>query len=313
MRVIIPGGTGLIGQALATDLTAAGYEVVVLSRNPAAAGKPPTGVRLERWDGLTADGWGHLADSAAAIVNLAGENLAGGRWTAERKRRIIASRTGAGSAVVEAVRAAAVKPGVVIQASGIGHYGPRGDETVDETAPAGSDFAARVTVDWEASSAPVEALGVSPPTGKGVRRVVVRSAVVLSTRGTALRRLMMPYRFFAGGPLGSGRQWFPWIHIADEVAAIRFLIENSNASGPFNLSAPGIVTNAEFGKALGRAMRRPSWLPVPALALRLLFGEMANMLLEGQRAIPRRLLEAGFVFTFPQAEAALRDLLRRGI
>jgi len=295
----------LVGRALATDLTAAGYEVIALSRNPAGAGTPPAGVRYERWDGVTADGWGHLADGAAAIVNLAGENLAGGRWTAARRQRIIASRTGAGGAVVQAVRAAAAKPGVVIQASGIGHYGAHGDEVLDETAPAGRDFAAQVTVDWEASSAPVESLGV--------RRAIVRSAVVLSTKGTALRRLMLPHRFFVGGPLGSGRQWFPWVHIADEVAALRFLIENPSAQGPYNLSAPGIMTNAQFSKALGRAMGRPSWFPVPAFALRLLFGEMADMLLEGQRAMPKRLLEAGYTFRFPEAEPALRDLLKRGI
>jgi uncharacterized protein (TIGR01777 family) len=303
MRVIIPGGTGLIGRALAADLVTAGYEVVLLSRNPARVSDLPAGVGVERWDGRTADGWGHLADGATAIVNLAGENLAGGRWTSERKQRIVRSRVDAGKAIVQAIKASVVKPGVVVQASGVGHYGPHGDEKLAETAPPGNDFGASVTLDWEASTAPIEALGV--------RRVILRSGVVLSTQGGALPRLMLPYRFFAGGPLGNGRQWFSWIHIADEVSAIRFLMEYPEASGPFNLSAPGATTNAEFGRALGRAMGRPSWIPVPAFAMRLLFGEMATVLLDGQQVVPERLLDLGFTFRFPQAEPALRDLLRK--
>jgi uncharacterized protein (TIGR01777 family) len=302
MRVIIPGGSGLIGRALAADLTTAGYQVILLSRDPGRVTALPAGVSVERWNGRTADGWGHLADGSVAIINLTGENLAGGRWTAERKQRIIRSRVDAGQAIIEAIKAAAVKPGVVIQASAVGYYGPHGDEKLTETAAAGNDFGARVTVDWEASTAPVEM--------PGVRRVIIRSGVVLSPQGGALPRLMRPYRFFVGGPLGSGRQWLSWIHIADEVAVIRFLMENPAASGPFNASAPGTATNAEFGKMLGRVIGRPSWIPVPAFAMRLLFGEMATVLLDGQRVVPDRLLKLGFTFRFPQPELALRDLLR---
>lgn len=300
MRVIITGGTGLIGRALAGELVAAGYPVVVLSRRPEAARGLPAGAEVVGWDGRTADGWGHLADGAWGIVNLAGESLSR-RWSAERKRRIGESRLNAGQAVVQAVEGARVKPRVVVQSSGIGYYGPRGDEELTEDAPPGRDWLSRLAVAWEASTAPVEA--------HGVRRAVVRSGVVLSLAGGALPRMMLPFRFFAGGPLGNGRQWLPWIHVADEARAIRFLLESEAASGPYNLAAPQPLTNAQFSRLLGRAMRRPSWLPVPAPALRLLLGEMSIILLTGQRAAPRRLQEAGFSFRFPRLEEALADLL----
>ncbi len=299
-RVVITGGTGLIGRALAAELAATGYEVVVLSRNPQRARSFPLGIRSEPWDGRTARSWGELADGAYAIVNLAGENLAGGRWTAERKHRIRQSRLDAGQAVVEAVRAAKQKPAVVVQASGIGYYGPHGDEGVTEDFPPGDDFLGRLAVEWEASTAPLESLGV--------RRVVIRTGVVLSWEGGALPRLALPSRFFLGGPLGSGRQWVPWIHIADEVRAIRFLLENEEARGPYNLAAPNPVTNRELARALGRVLRRPAWLPVPAPALRLLLGEMSTVLLAGQRAVPKRLLDEGFGFQFPDLGIALQNL-----
>jgi len=308
MRVIISGGTGQIGRALARELLDAGHEIVVLSRNPAAATGLPGSVRLVRWDARTAAGWGQLVDGNTAIVNLAGANLAGSgffpaRWTPERKGVILQSRLAAGRAVVEAVAPARAKPQVVIQASGIGHYGSRGDVVVTEADAAGDDFLARLTVDWEASTVPVTALGV--------RHAVIRTGVVLDPHEGALRRLLLPYRLFAGGPMGSGRQWLSWIHPADEVAAIRFLIENRHASGAFNLCAPEPVTNAQFGQALGRVLGRPSWLPIPGFVLRLALGEVASIVLEGQRALPRKLLEAGFEFRFSAIEPALRDLLGR--
>jgi len=294
MRIIITGGTGLIGRALAADLAGDGHEVIVLSRAPERAAGLPTGVRAERWDARTAEGWGALADGADAIVNLAGESIAGKgfitsrRWTAERKRRIRDSRLNAGRAVVQTVELASNKPRVVIQASGVGYYGPRGDEELTEEASPGQDFLARTAIEWEASTAPVEPLGV--------RRAIFPF-------------MLLPFQLFVGGSVGSGRQWLPWIHIADEVRAIRFLIENEAASGPFNLVAPHLLTNAEFNQVLGRVMRRPAFMRVPAFALRLLLGEISITLLEGQKAIPRRLQELGFTFRFPETEAALRDLL----
>jgi len=301
MRIIITGGTGLIGRALAANLAADGHEVILLSRAPGRVTGLPAGVRAEGWDGRTAAGWGPLADGAQAVVNLAGENLGAARWTAERKRRIHESRLNAGRAVVQAVQSAGRAPRVVIQSSAVGYYGPQGDRELAEETPPGSDFLAQLCVEWEASTAPLEAMGV--------RRAVIRSGVVLHASDGALPRMLLPFKLFVGGPLGSGRQVLSWIHIADEVAAIRFLLETEAAAGPFNLAAPQSLTNAEFGRVVGRVLGRPAWMPAPAFALRLALGEMATVVLDGQRAVPRRLLALGFAFRFPEAETALRDLL----
>jgi len=307
MRVIIPGGTGLIGRALSADLAADGYEVIVLSRAPQKTEGLPAGVRAERWDGSTADGWAPLADGADAIVNLAGASISGEgllptRWNDERRRLIRESRLNAGSAVVDAVGRAGRKPRVVIQASGIGVYGPRGDDPIAEDEPAGRDFlAAFAANDWEPSTAPVEAMGV--------RQVIIRSAIVLSKTGGALRPMLLQFRLFAGGTIGSGKQWISWIHLKDEARAIRFLIENPSAAGPFNLVAPQAVTNAEFARTLGRVMGRPSWLPIPGVVMKAAFGEVADLLLTGQRGVPQRLTGLGFQFRFPELEGALRDAL----
>jgi uncharacterized protein (TIGR01777 family) len=300
-RVLITGGTGLIGRPLALSLAGSGYEVIVLTRNPdSARGLFEGHCRLERWDGRTAEGWGGLADGALAIVNLAGDNLGRGRWTKAKKDRIIRSRIEAGAAVVDAVRAAAAKPSVVIQSSASGYYGPHRDEELDETAPSGTGFLAGVCRRWEESTRALEAWGV--------RRVITRTGVVLGPGG-ALPRLALPFRFFIGGPIGSGRQWFPWIHLQDDIAAIRFLLERGDLSGVFVLTSPVPVREKEFCRALGAAMGRPCWVPVPGLLLRLLYGHKAkDTLLSGQRLVPRRLLEAGFRFAFPDAGSALANL-----
>ncbi|GBD08093.1 Epimerase family protein [Candidatus Thermoflexus japonica] len=299
MRVLITGGTGFLGRALAGRLQEAGYEVIVLSRRPEQARLPP-GVQVTRWDGRTATGWADLVDGAFALINLAGESI-GQRWTATVKQRLRESRLNAGRAVVEAIAAARTKPQVLLQASAVGYYGPRGDERLTEEDPPGNDFLARLAVDWEASTQPVEALGV--------RRVILRTGLVLERDGGALARLLPPFRLFAGGPLGNGRQGWSWIHRADWVEAVRFLMERPDARGPYNLTAPQPVSNAEFSRTLGRVLGRPSWLPVPALALRLIFGEGADFLLTGQFVLPRRLLEAGFTFQYPDLESALRAIL----
>jgi uncharacterized protein (TIGR01777 family) len=307
MRVVITGGTGLIGRALSADLAADGHDVIVLSRSPERATNLAAGVRAERWDACTAEGWVYLADGADAIVNLAGASLAGehffpSRLTDERKRILRDSRMNAGHAVVQAVEQAGQKPGVVVQSSGVGYYGPRGDEPVGEDGQPGDDFGARLAArEWEPSTAPVEEIGV--------RRVIIRTGPVLDADGGSLPRQLLPFRLFVGGPMGSGKQWFSWIHIQDQVRAIRFLIENEGASGAFNLVAPEPLTNAQFGRTIGRVMGRPYYMPVPGFALRLAFGEVADVLLNGQRVIPQRLLDLGFQFRFPDAESALRDLL----
>jgi len=301
MRVIITGGSGLIGRMLTESLAVDNHEVIVLSRDPKQVTNLPHSVKVVRWDGRTTVGWEHFVDGADAIVNLAGAPIAEGRWSSKRKRLLKESRVNAGRAIVKAVEVAENKPGVVVQASAVGYYGPRDNEMLTENSRPGNDFLARLTAKWETSTEPVEALGV--------RRVIIRTGVVLSRAGGAFPKILLPFKLFAGGPLGSGKQWFPWIHQNDEVAAIRFLIENDAASGPFNLTAPRPVTNAEFGRQLGRAMGRPAIMPAPTFAIRTAFGEVSTVLLDGQRAVPHRLQEFGFKFQFSTPEAALQDLL----
>ena len=308
MRILITGGTGLIGRALIDLLLPEGHDIIVLSRNPARAALP-AGVQVAGWDARSAQGWAHLAEGADAIVNLAGESIAGAgaipaRWTAARKRRILESRLHATQAVVEAIDQVRTKPRVLVQGSAVGYYGGRVDDVVlDEEAPPGDDFLAEVAVQWEAASAPVEAMGV--------RRAIARTGLVLSAVGGSLPPTLLPFKLFLGGPLGHGLQWWPWIHIRDEARALVFLITEPRAAGPFNLTAPNPVTNREFAHALGQVMGRPSLLPTPAFILRLALGEMADLLLKGQRAIPKRLLALGFEFEFPELDMALRDLLQQ--
>jgi hypothetical protein len=301
MRVLITGGTGLIGRALASELWGAGHEVVVTSRAPARARGLPPAVALRAWDGRSVEGALPLVDGASAVIHLVGESLAGGRWSPARKERLRASRVDSTRALVAAIARAASPPGTLVQGSAVGLYGPRGDEPLDEEAPAGTGFLADLVREWEAAAAPAEELGV--------RRLALRLGVVLARGGGALPRMALPFRFFAGGRLGSGRQWLSWVHLADLVAAVRFLLGEPQLRGPFNVTAPEPLTNGDFSRELGRALRRPAFAPAPAPALRLLLGEMAEMLLTGQRVLPTRLLAAGYTFRFPTAEAALADLL----
>ena len=306
MRVIIPGGSGLIGGELAASLVTDGHEVTVLSRRPEQArDRLAAGVSVVGWDGKSADGWGHLVEGADAIVNLAGMSLDGGsflpkRWTAARKQQYIDSRVEPGRAVVEAIRAAGEKPKALIQASASGYYEQDTKEPVTEDSPNADSWQAALCREWEEVTAEVEAMGV--------RRAIIRTGMVLSTAGGAFPRLLLPFKLFAGGPMGSGRQWMPWIHHEDEVGAIRFLIEREDASGPFNLCAPNPVTNTEFARVLGRVTRRPSFVPVPGFALRLAFGEVAELVLKGWHMLPKRLEEQGFSFKYVELEAALREM-----
>jgi uncharacterized protein (TIGR01777 family) len=307
MRVIITGGTGVVGTALTESLVRDGHEVIILSRNPAkAAGRLPAGARAERWDARTGRGWEALAEGAGAIVNLAGENIAGNipplsRWTAARKREILESRAHAGQAVVEAVQTAHDKPRVVVQASAVGYYGDGGERVLTEASPRGHNFEAEVSQVWEAATEPVEAMGV--------RRVIARTGLVMSHKGGIFPFIRLQFRLFAGGPLGSGQQWFPWIHVDDHVAALRFLID-SGLSGPVNLAAPEAVRYKDFARTLGKVMGRPSFIPAPAFALRLAMGEKADgLLLSSHREAPEVLLKSGFKFKYPKLEPALSDLV----
>ena len=301
MRIIITGGTGLIGRSLVSNL-AKDYEVVVLSRSPEKHQQNmPSSVKLVQWDAATAAGWGELADGAFAIINLAGAGIADKRWSEERKQLLLVSRLSAGRAVVEAVTQAEQKPKVVMQASAVGYYGDRGDEILTERSTAGNDFPAQISVPWEQSTASVADMGV--------RHIIIRTGIVLSTKGGALPKLTLPYNFFAGGPMGDGTQWMPWIHLEDEIRAIRFLMEDADAEGVYNLCAPAPVMNKVVAQKLGLVMDRPALVKAPAFALKLALGEMSAVVLHGQRVIPERLIAEGYKFRFSDVETALRDLI----
>lgn len=300
MRAIIAGGSGLLGRALTASLLENGHEVTILSRSPDKV-KLPAGAQVAGWDARTPQGWDHLISSADAVINLTGENLGALPWTNERKQRIRASRVDAGMALVEAIARSERRPRVLLQASAVGYYGTSDDERFDERSPFGSDFLSSIAVDWEASTRPVEDLGV--------RWAAFRSGVVLTPEGGVIPRFLYPFRLYLGGPIGSGKQWISWIHIQDEVNAIRFLLENDTASGTFNLTAPNPVTNAQFGRTLAEVIGKPFWAPIPGFAIKLLYGEMSTVVLEGQYVLPERLLKLGFHFKYKELRPALEDLL----
>jgi uncharacterized protein (TIGR01777 family) len=310
MRYVILGGSGLVGRGLAEAWAQDGHVVTIVCRHPEKVPPLQPIVEVVGWDGRTTAGWADRLDGADAVVNLAGETIGGNylgqiffqRWSEAKKGRILDSRVNAGRAIVEAIRAARKKPGALLQMSAVGVYGPRADENLDENASAGKDFLARVCVEWERSTEAVEAMGV--------RRVVIRTGLVLSLQGGLFPVILLPFRLFVGGPLGSGRQGFSWIHAEDHRRALRFLVESPQARGVYNVTAPGPVSNAELGRQVARALRRPYWFPTPAPLLRLVLGEKATLVLDGQRVVPRRLLETGFEFRHPTLGAALANLLR---
>jgi uncharacterized protein (TIGR01777 family) len=304
MKIVIAGGSGFLGPPLAGALASEGHEIVNLSRRAAPAGAG-TRSRAVAWtpDGSTG-AWAAEIDGAGAVVNLAGESIAGKRWTAAQKRRILESRVQATRSLVTAILAAKLPPAVFVSGSAVGYYGPRGDENIPEDTPAGSDFLADVCVQWEA-----EAQRAKPAT----RLVLMRTGLVLERDGGALPQMLPPFRFGAGGPVGSGRQYWPWIHRADWIALVQWALRTSTVTGPINGSAPNPVTNAEFARALGRAMHRPAFLPAPAFALKLLLGEMADaLLLSGQRAVPERAERLGFTFRYRTVDEALGALFAHG-
>lgn len=315
-RIIITGATGFIGRRLSSELAREGCEIVALSRGTgfqpmnsrpgmsrARSREWPCYVKVVEWDAATAKGWSEFADGALAIINLAGENIGSGRWTEKKKQRIMVSRVNAGKAVTEAIRNVNEKPQVLIQASGVGYYGDRGDELLDEDSTNGSGFLADVARRWEQSVREVETLGV--------RLTTIRLGVVLGPNGGVMSRLIPPFRFFVGGHPGSGRQWLPWVHIRDVIGVIRFLIESADCEGPFNLTVPEPIRSKDFYNLLGRAMRRPAVFPMPAFALKLALGEMATeLLLPSTKAVPKKLLKAGYEFKFTDSAAAFKDILK---
>lgn len=292
MKIVISGGTGFVGEPLVHRLLARGDDVAVLSRNPAK-------VRAGRgisWDAADRIG------AADAVINLAGENI-GARWSEDRKRRIFDSRIKATSTLVDAMKRQPQKKRTFVSASAVGFYGPRGDETLDESAETGAGFLAEVTRKWEELARGAE----------GVARVVItRFGVVLAKNGGALQKLLVPFRFGVGGPVGSGRQWMSWVDRDDVIAFIEWVIDRDSARGIYNVTAPDPVTNRDFARALGRVLQRPAILPTPGFPLRMVFGDMADeTLLSGQRVVPARATREGFVFRYPTLDASLRHALGR--
>jgi hypothetical protein len=290
VRVLVTGGTGFIGRAVVASLRGRGDEPLVVSRRHAPG--------VVAWEDVERE-----IERADAVIHLAGEPIADGRWTAHRLERLRESRVGPTSRIARAIAAASRRPRVFVSASAVGFYGMRKDDgTLDETSPAGSDLLADICVAWEAAADPARAAGV--------RVAHPRTGIVLGRDGGALARMALPFRFFVGGRVGDGHQWISWIHIRDVVCAILFAIDTDAMSGPFNLTAPEPVTMGDMARAIGRAMHRPALLPVPPIALRLALGDgLAQTLLTGQRAIPAKLLQAGFTFEFTHAAQACADLL----
>jgi len=302
VRIVVAGATGFLGRPLVDALALAGHDVTVLTRG---RGEESRGrIRTVTWspDG-TAGPWASEISGADAVINLAGESIAAKRWTADHKKRVAQSRRLATRSVTTAINAAAAPPSLLVNGSAVGYYGPCGDEVLTEDAAAGDDFLANVCTMWEA-----EAQGAA---SNRTRVVMIRTGIVLEKDGGALPPMLPPFRFGVGGPVGTGRQYWPWIHRADWVGLLQWILQTSAVTGAVNATAPNPVSNAEFAHTLGRVMHRPSLMPAPAFALRLLLGEMADgLLLSGQRAIPRRAEQGGYTFRYPQLDEALSAIFK---
>ncbi len=278
MKIIIAGGSGLVGTELTKQLITRGHEVWILTRGSNSK-KTHSQVHFARWDGMTSKNWGHLVEDTDAIVNLAGETIESWRWTTKKKKAIVESRKKAGSAIVEAVRNSIHKPEVVLQVSGADYYPSDLNEEFNVSSPPGTGFMGEAAVFWEQSTKPVEELGV--------RRVVMRCAQVMSPRGGSLAKIIIPSKLFVGGPLGSGEQWWTWIHIEDAAAAMVFLIESRDICGTLNLCSPQPIKMKDFGKILAKVIHRPYWFPVPEFVLKIILGEMSALVLAGRQGISR--------------------------
>jgi hypothetical protein len=303
MKIILTGGTGFIGSALREKLVEKDHELVILTRQASLESRPGIRTRYAFWNPPDGGAWEREVDGADGVINLAGEPIVGKRWTTAQKQKLLESRVGATQAVVGAIRIAKKRPGFLINASAVGFYGPHGDEEVTEENPHGNDFLSHICQAWEAHALRAEDFGV--------RVVRVRIGIVLEKGGGALAKMLPPFRLGLGGPVGSGKQWMSWIHREDLVNLIQFLAEKKEVRGAVNATAPNPVRMGEFSKTLGRVLHRPAVLPAPAFALKILLGEMAGVLLTGQRVLPKKALEFGYTFQFPSLEGALKAVLKR--
>jgi uncharacterized protein (TIGR01777 family) len=297
MNIMIAGGSGFLGSALTQSFLADGHKVFILTRGAAVA----SGAQAVKWDAKTTSGWGQLVNEMDVIIHLAGKTLASWPWTSATKRDSHDSRIFPGLALAQAILEATQRPSIFVQASGINHYGLHGS-LADESTPPANDFLAQLTVQWEAATQSVEELGV--------RRIVIRSAVVLDKKNGLMPLMSLPVKLFVGGPLGGGKFAMPWIHINDWVGAVRYLIANEKTRGAYNLIAPVPTSSADFNRALASVLHRPYWFPTPAFLLRILLGEMSVLVVEGRFAQPKRLIESGYRFQFEGAREALSDLFR---
>lgn len=301
-RVVVTGATGLIGREVCAGLIERGYEVVVFSRNPdSARAKVPGAADYVAWTPAESGPWATAIDGAHGVISLAGASIAGKRWTPEYKQEILNTRVIGTRGLVGAMRAAKERPRVFVSGSAIGYYGPRDDTPLDERAEPGDDFLAGVVKAWEAEALKAEELGIRTP--------LIRTGVVLAKEEGALPQMILPFKFFAGGPILPGTQWVSWIHHRDEVGIILLALENEQARGPINAASPGSQMNKDFARAIGEAMGRPSWAPVPGFAVQIVAGEAAELITTGQRVIPRRAQELGYRFEFASSVSALRDVL----
>lgn len=296
MNILIAGGSGFLGNALTKSLEQDDHKVFILTR------RNPVKSNHIHWDGKTTNGWGHLVNGMDAVVNLTGYGLEHWPWTKRQKQKFLDSRVIPGFALALAIKDASRRPDVFLQASGINRYGLRNDSVADESMPPADDFLAQITVKWEDATKSVEELGV--------RRVITRNAVVLARRGGLFPLMALPVQLFAGGKFGSGKQATPWIHIEDQVSAMRFLLENKDARGPFNLIAPMPTSNAEFMKTIAKVLKRPYWFHLPSFLLRIPLGEMSVLLTEGSFSEPKHLLELGYKFQFPTLEMAVENIFK---
>ncbi len=301
MRLFVTGGTGFIGRPLCQALVQAGHEVAVVTRAPEAQPRLAQGPGMATFVSWERGQWEGALAEAKGIINLAGESIAAHRWTPRQKLRLWESRVGLTHRLIEALSTSSRRPAVLLNASAVGYYGPRGDEELTETAGPGQDFLGQLCQAWEAEARRAEALGL--------RVVRLRIGLVLAADGGALAKLLPPFRAFLGGPLGSGRQWWSWIHREDVLELIQWALEHPDVSGPLNLTAPEPARMRELAAALGAALRRPAWLPAPSVALRLLLGEMAEVLVSGQRAMPAAALKGGYAFKYPHLQHALAACL----
>jgi uncharacterized protein (TIGR01777 family) len=302
MKIVIAGATGFIGARLVEILRHKGHAITLLTRVKKTLTPAVTTIV---WQPGASGDWHRALDEAMAdadgVINLAGESIAAGRWTEARKEKLRASRVETTRTLVDAIANARGKVKFLLNASAVGYYGPRGDEAVTEAEPPGKDFLAGLCREWETEALRAEAHGVAV--------VRLRTGIVLGKGGGALAKMIPPFKLFIGGPLGSGRQWMPWIHLEDEVGLIEHLLA-AGAGGAVNATAPEPVRMKEFCAALGKALGRPSWAPVPAFVLRLAFGEMADILLTGQRAVPTEAERRGYRFRFPTLPEALENIVR---